>query len=187
MLKLLANLRKLQGLVRSRLIVGSLILVNGSQVAIAGDTVALTLSGRIEQQCSVAFAQPSLDLRDLTEHRSASTGFDLNCNSPFSLRLSSEQGGLKSAHNGATVGEFADMLGYAATLSLPLDNGAILRTEDCRSEDLLAGAACAQLLSGGQTALGKRAELDITWRESARPLIAGEYADVVRVTLGFTP
>ncbi|MBI1404075.1 MAG: hypothetical protein GC147_12805 [Porphyrobacter sp.] len=154
--------------------------------AAARESVAITIVGKIEPSCRLGLANNTLDVGSLDSGGSARIGFDLDCNTPFQMSVASRNGGLAAGYEGPVTGAFERSVAYRAELVMPLDDGSQIETQ-CDSEALAANAACGLVSSGLQTAIAQSGSLTVAWQASSQPRLAGDYSDVITVTVEFAP
>jgi len=102
------------------------------------------------------------------------------------MAVASRNGGLAAAHDGPVNGVFERNVAYLAELLVPLDDGTQIRAL-CDSIALFKTAPCSVVSSGRQTAISQQGNLSVEWEASKTPRLAGEYSDVITVTLEFAP
>ena len=151
------------------------------------DTDTITITGNIVEKCELPAAPAASSLGDLGAKTSHVITFDVNCNAPFEYALASANGALEHVVYGATPG-FAHRHEYEVAVSIPTDGDTI--SDSCDSSEILAtGATCAFTDSGSDVAIDQTATLTITWDDgpalpgAATPLIAGDYADTLTITV----
>ena len=170
-------------------VLGSNALVTAPACAAGSTSVQLTIQGTVPQSCTVDASTPAIDLGDLTRAGTKDADIELSCNAPFILQLASDKGNFGAVAPPAAAGNFATTLSYRAGLSVPYDDGTSGAISDCASADLLAGATCATLASGTHTAINQVAHLALSWSapDTAIPLLAGTYSDIIRISIEFAP
>ena len=90
-----------------------------SDVAAFTPELSVTLTGRIEDRCSIS-GGGTMALGELTPGEGATADFSLDCNVPFELGLSSPRGGLAHATMPQGQGPFAGTLPYSVRVEVPV-------------------------------------------------------------------
>lgn len=156
----------------------------------ASTELRIDLKGRVPARCELT--SPPIIRGQLPIHRAgeSETGFAIDCNTPFLLRVRSESGGMASIE--PTPG-ITTLMPYELAVALGTDSG---RRELgwCRS-DALAGAAadgCDFSASGAgrgwssedATAIKQTGTVRLRWREApaSSPLL-GSYRDTITIEL----
>ena len=141
------------------------------------DSVKVKLRGRVMPRCMLT----GLETAILASEGATRTGnvelkrqFEVNCNAPFSVSLSSVHGGFY--HSGGNV------FPYRASLVIATDSGRTV-TLDCAASNLVADAGDCVGSSGDDTAVGKEAVLTVNWLKP-EGASAGTYTDDLRLSLG---
>jgi hypothetical protein len=136
------------------------------------DHAVISLRGRILPRCTLSGAQTPMSIgAALSSEDTARTrrGFEVNCNAPFVVSMS-------SAHGGLRIGGSSDgILQYRANLQILTDSGQTL-TLDCDGGELGADGTGCRGESGDNTAIGKEAVLTVSW-QMPKGIAAGAYAD----------
>lgn len=155
----------------------------------ATDTVTVELTGTIDPACSLGGAAPA-SLGALDAAGAAAFSFAVDCNTGFTVEVSSANGGL--GYSGAPVqvagGNFATSVPYRLSLDVPTD-GAPLQIASCPSTLLKTGSAgsCRFADSGAAAAIGGAASVKLAWDASSTPLLGGEYSDTLTFTFAAKP
>lgn len=152
------------------------------------DRLVVELVGAIDTVCELPEFPESIDLGRLDQRDTHQVDFVVNCNAPFAYQVTSQNGALKHATHEAPKG-FADRLPYALRMYIPTDKGVI--DDTCRSPRLREGGRpCRLSNSGDGISINQSARMTFSWDSapatpggSNRPLIAGEYSDVLTITL----
>jgi len=151
----------------------------------ADDSVSITISGDVPQSCSLGFDQAAVDLGDVGTLDRWQTELAVSCNAPFNVSLRSERGGLENLASPASVGSFADHVDYKALLVMPFDDGSSAMIAGCGGAELAQGSPCTRISSNGRTAIDQKAQLRVDFTRPTKPVLAGEYGDVITVILAF--
>lgn len=156
----------------------------------AGSSGEVTLQGVVAEDCRIDNVPATVHLGDLGQSSSAAIAFDFSCNAPFRYSLTSLNGALVHVMQSSVSG-FASQLGYEVDVSLPTDTGAGI-TDNCASSEIAAGAVtCSFSDSGVDIALNKNGSLSLSWIApapgAATPLLAGDYADSLTLTIAVQP
>lgn len=141
--------------------------------------------GEITSNCSLSqlgrdvrivdLADPSTDLA-----RAAATSlpFEIACNTPVRVAMSSRNGGLKFQGAATSDGDFDPLVRYRARLDLPQHSGAL----DCASEAMGASqASCRDDIN--QPITSGHGAVDVRVTPGTGLLLAGAYSDQVTVTI----
>lgn len=150
------------------------------------DQVQIELRGNIAPRCDLTGAASSLDLGTLPEtgaQGQKQLQFELSCNAPFTYQLSSEHGVMRHESASADASGFTTEFPYRAVLTILTDSGSTLNL-DCASSQLGEPAGACAGASGEDTAIGKDAALTVSWGPLAGPLVAGQYADDLHISIG---
>jgi len=152
-----------------------------SQTAIAGEPVGIELTGTIEAHCNIKGLVSELDLGTLVKTGTKSLSFIINCNSPFSYRLTSLEGGLRLRGATNSIQGFTDLIPYRVITQIPTNSGLI--QNDCESTTLTEPeASCNFPNSGGDIAIEQQAVIELSWSTN-KDFRAGIYSDNLRLTL----
>jgi hypothetical protein len=126
--------------------------------------------------------------------------FGLSCNTPFTIRVQSRNGGLEAALGDEEAlammqGEgFATHVDYAISLDVPLtdlNGNNVIGTATCASATLLqtGSLACPMATSNGVAFSGTsdttQAKLTVKLDQPTKTLIAGAYTDYLTIDVGF--
>lgn len=148
----------------------------------------IDLRGEVSARCRMA-APPVISQQiDLTRPGDAEAKFGLDCNTPFSLRVRSGQGGFAAEE---AINGVARQVPYEISVNVDTDSGANALGW-CRAEDLLdqAAGACAYgtgtgWSSGEATAINRNGTMRMRWSapgEGDSPVL-GRYRDTIVVEL----
>jgi hypothetical protein len=163
--------------------------------ALAGDLaaeasrVSIELQGQIEPKCGLSGAAGQLDFGSLGTagaRQERALAFTVNCNTPFTYGMSSAFGEMRHQSTVAGAGGFVGRFPYQVLLTIPTDDGGTLR-KSCESAQLagVSGqAAGCEADSGETTSMGKTAALTVSWGPVGGPLLAGQFADDLRISVG---
>jgi hypothetical protein len=168
-----------------------IVAVNAALPALArADDLSITAQGTIGQTCSIT-ALTSFPAPALTAAGSVSATATVDCNTGFAIRATSARGAIRTTQT-PTSG-FANSVPYNLTLTVPLDNSAML-SATCSSTSLVAGqSACALspagsgLGSGGVSAINRTAQLQVAWTTPPLRLVAGSYSDTITLSIAAQP
>jgi hypothetical protein len=157
-----------------------------------GNTLTIDLTGRVRAHCGFKTPPPnSVTVQDLSSAGSLSEPFTLDCNTPFRLRVSSQNGtlALKSAAADAPAA-FGQSDPYQLEVKFSTDLGNV--DETCASTELhSSGGGCdffgdktGQGVSSGKgVALGSQGALNISWTAPTTTLVAGQYVDTLTIVV----
>lgn len=138
-----------------------------------GREAAITIRGNWPLECSVGFNEP-LARVDLVASSAREVGVRLNCNTPFRLRATAENGDLR--HIGQyRVGDTRSFLPYSVSWPAMVSNGGFKIAENF-STDGRQWAQGLEFLSG-TSVINQTGDIRITWG-NAQNLLAGEYREV---------
>jgi hypothetical protein len=123
----------------------------------------------------VDLADPATDLA-----RAATTSlpFEIACNTPVRVAMSSRHGGLKFDGAATSDGDFTPLVRYRARLDLPRHSGAL----ECASEAMGGGQASCRGDIAQPVASGNGA-VEVQVAPGTGLLLAGRYSDQVTVTI----
>lgn len=140
----------------------------------------LLLTGRVKDHCQLS-GGGTIALGELVGQKTVNAGFDLDCNVPFALAVTSTSGGL--AHTTKPLGEgpFAGTATYQLNLFIPTLSPSV--------STLHAAFASAQLRSGATVSSGEaiaagsgRIEVKMDDIHGAG-LLAGDYSESLTITI----
>jgi hypothetical protein len=141
------------------------------------DSVKINLRGRVMPRCMLTGLETPMS----ASAGAAGTGrveqrrrFEVNCNAPFRVSLSSVYGGLRHSKG--------NVFPYRASLVIATDSGRTV-TLDCAASRLVPDAGDCVGNSGDDTAVGKEAVLIVNWLKP-EGASAGTYTDDLRLSLG---
>lgn len=147
------------------------------------------VAGKISPRCTVTQTEQPASFGDVLDtraggNRSAELTLDLgfNCNSPFRVAMTSQNGGLITQTSGGA--HFRNRLVYSAIFAITGGR----ETAACGSADMVAGASrrdrCVFRFRDQHGAAGP-AKVKLAMTADTTPLLAGQYAD--RLVLKITP
>jgi spore coat protein U-like protein len=168
--------------------------------------VDIELRATVAERCGIArTGSDPAAMPDLDTAQSLRFAFQVDCNTPFAIAVSSANGALRMQQNGGPISTgpgdartpdgFAADKSYQVALSLDTDAGSI-SSQPCNSRDLTnSGGKCAfygtvpgtGLSSGGRTAMGRDGALTVSWKsgdENGVRHAAGTYQDTLTVVVG---
>ena len=172
----------------------------GAVTPSASDTLQIEIAATVVDRCGLsAGANPTSAQGNLEQAETLSFNFDLDCNTPFAVGVSSEHGGLRltTATGSALTDDtgFGVQKAYKVALSVNTDSGT-LDGGNCMSDQLTSSAGnCAfygttpgsGLSSGQKTAVGQAGTLTVSWNSdegAARRHAAGLYKDTLTIVVG---
>lgn len=163
------------------------------------DAITIDVTARVAERCGIVAGseQGSSSVPDLATAQTLTFGFTVDCNTPFRIGVSSQNGALRltGAPGARTDDGFSTEKEYRVGLHLETD-GAPLDPEVCGSRALadstgdcaFFGATAGSGLSSGQsTAIGRRGTLTARWQADAGGevrRVAGTYGDTLTVVIG---
>ena len=185
--------------VRSLAVFG-LVLASAPAAALAApDSLSIHVTATVAQRCGITAGEHSSAPLRIDQSQSFALGFDLDCNTPFRIGLSSRRGAMRliAAPEGATdLDGFGIEKSYAVALTVATDSLGNVDAGSCMSHDLLDrqgtcpffGHPRAQTgFSPGdhETAIQRHGQILISWTgddgTAARRLAAGDYQDILTV------
>lgn len=134
---------------------------------VQADSLSMNISGYIGDQCELNFG--SNDTMDFSDEISRTLPFDIYCNQPIVLTISSKYGGLKHEDN-----ELVNLTHY----SINLDVRSINIATELNSEDITTPV---QIDSFGAIPFSTIGELGVTLEHGL--LYAGYYKDVIEIDI----
>ena len=155
---------------------------------VRADVVMVTARGTIQSSCALS-AQTGFGSANLDADGSVNATALVDCNTPFKVSATSQNGAMKSATTPPSG--FANSLPYTLSVSVPLDSGSTVNAS-CGSATLVTGAtSCALspasptgLSSGSGVASSKVSNLTLQWTiPTVTRLVAGSYSDVVTIRI----
>ena len=153
----------------------------------------IDLHGRVAARCDMTTPPAQLSALDVGRNGQAQTGFAIDCNAPFVLRVRSENGALASEDLYPGV---AQATPYELSVDLDTDGGR-RALGWCDAADLTDGAAGACPFAAGNatrgwssnddTAIDRNGRIHLRWRgwrdDRAAPVTRGRYGDVITIEL----
>lgn len=139
------------------------------------DRVSVELRGRVMPRCNFSGDDAFLtagNAGSLAGIVSVRRVFQVDCNAPFTVSLSSTYGGLQH-------GEGA-VFPYRSSLKIVTDSGRTVSL-DCEASALKAGSGDCSASSSEDTAIGREAILTLNW-EAPEDAAAGTYTDDLRLS-----
>lgn len=163
-------------------------------------TVAVEVMARVPERCGIDAASHANRPLGMDQAQSFALGFNLDCNTPFRIGVSSRHGALRlaSAADDATMLDgFGIEKPYAVELSFGTDRLGNVVAGSCSSAALRDGQGqCAFFGQSGdrsgfspgdhETAIQRQGQLLISWAAiegSSRRLVAGDYQDILTVNV----
>jgi hypothetical protein len=163
-----------------------------------GSSLRIAVEASISQRCGIAALGPnSNDSGRIDEPTRIAFNFSLDCNTPFKIGVSAQNGALQLTGNAPAqlvTGGFASRKSYVAGLQFGTDQAGTVTAGECDSVSLMAASAACRfygaepgsgLFSGRDTtAIGREGQLTISWRgddaEAVR-LAAGTYQEILTI------
>lgn len=139
------------------------------------DRVSVKLRGRVMPRCNFSGSDAPLSAGNAVDRGGIvriRRVFQVDCNAPFTVSLSSAYGGL---HHGEGA-----VFPYQASLKIATDSGRAISL-DCEASALKPGAGDCAGSSGDDTAIGREAVLSVNWR-APEGVAAGTYTDDLRLS-----
>lgn len=159
----------------------------------AGSTLTIDLTGRVAARCGFKAAPPSsVSVPDLRSPGALNESFTLDCNTPFRLRVSSQNGVLALQSPPANA---PAALGQSQPYQVEVKFGTDLDPnidEICASTALQTKAGGCDffgdhsgqgLSSGNGVAIGSQGALNISWTAPTSTLVAGVYVDTLTIVV----
>ena len=146
----------------------------------AATSLDVIVKGKITASCRLS-GGGDIDFGELTGGQQVEADFGLACNVPFDISFQSQGGGLAHVNKPRGEGPFAGRLGYTLNVAIPTINPipAVL-SGTFASENLVAKKT---LSSGEGIAQGGGRIRILTNRPEGVGLLAGEYSEVLNITL----
>lgn len=160
----------------------------------AGSVLKLDLHAELAQRCGITRNGADPTSANLDQATVLRFGFLLDCNAPFRIGVSAQNGALAWIGGARADDGFAYSRDYAVSLDFETSGGAI-HADSCGAEELLTQGRCAffgrnpgeGLSSGGDIAAGQTGALVISWPADGggRPRrAAGVYQDTITIVVG---
>ena len=150
-------------------------------VGYAQQTVSIELVGEIDVECQLTAMPTNVELGQLNSTGSVTIPFILNCNTPFSYRVSAVEGGLKYSGPEQLAPGFSGSIPYDLEVNIPTDAGEI--SDSCSSGSLVgASPTCHFSTSGIGIAVNQHSSLNLSWLTDSA-LAAGNYREVLTFTV----
>lgn len=138
------------------------------------------VQGRITPSCRLS-GGGDINFGELTGGQQVEADFGLACNVPFDISFQSQRGGLAHVNKPRGEGPFSGRLGYTLSVAIPtISPQAATLGGTFASEDLVARKT---LSSGEGIARGGGRIQILTDRPEGDGLLAGEYSEVLNITL----
>jgi hypothetical protein len=143
-------------------------------------TLKVALSGEISARCEIS-GGGVVDFGELAGGKQSIAPLALDCNVPFQIGFESAHGGLVHQERPSGQGPYAGILGYTVAVAVPTRRPAesMLRAE-FDSRDLKSERS---INSGAGIAVGVGFIKLTTARPEGAGLLAGQYAETLRVTI----
>lgn len=171
--------------------------------AFAKDSISIDVTASIAQRCGVSDVPSgaAATTPDLDHAQNLSFGFNIDCNTPFAIGVSSQNGALvlqdgRDARSSETSDGFSREKEYSVALAVETD-GAPLNSDFCSSAELTGkgkGKSCefygreagTGMSSGRRTAIRRNGSVVVRWNASDRGArrAAGTYQDTLTVVVG---
>lgn len=145
--------------------------------------VTLDLVGWVEPKCEISRFGNGSNRLEFTVSGAGTIPFEVDCNVPMQIKLSSEHGGLVNQRFLQLAGagdRWAARWPYRASVTID----EIGFRESAASGDLLGGVVWS---TGRDIPFQTEGDLTIELQDSAAPLVAGTYEDVIRITVSPDP
>lgn len=176
----------------------ALLILFTPDLALAQDaSVEIEVSAVIPRRCGFArLAPPPLRSAtpDLETAQTLNFSLPLDCNTPFAVGVTAENGALTNTTSRPDGSGFAFAKTYGVRMVLDTDHGNV-RSARCLSSEIVAGGTCAfssdqpgqGLESGDGIATPGAVTLMIDWPDQStlnQRLAAGDYSDTITVVVG---
>jgi hypothetical protein len=189
-------------LVKTKFAFIALAMIFAPCTASAQQQVSIQVEGAVKPHCAFAQSESGLTVghSDIIfsinpenpnwAKQAAKIPLAISCNTPFSLAVSSSQGGLKNAtssHNGIG-GSFSSEIAYELALNMTTEDATAPLVLACQSQDLTDTDRLCAASSGTNAAIGRGAgigELAIKLSDSSGFPVRGHYQDTLVVALAF--
>lgn len=173
--------------------------------ALADDAIRIDVTAKIAEHCGISRDTSAADsiVPDLDKAQQLRFPFKIDCNTPFAIGVSSQNGALRLLGNGADAARgdngqlpdgFSGEKAYSVSLIVTTD-GSQMVSEACSSR-MLTGRngkcefygreAGSGLSSGRRTAIRREGAMLVSWTggEDAVRRAAGAYQDILTVVVG---
>ncbi len=165
------------------------------------DQLRIEITARIAERCGISPGEGGSNVSgNLENNETLTINFDIDCNTPFRIGVSSENGGLRlaTAQRGDTNTDaqgFSIMKRYQVGLQVQTDGG-LLDGGTCRSDELTSREGRCNfygdrpgrgLSSGRRTAIDRTGTLTVSWNAQdgeGRRRVAGNYQDTLTIVVG---
>ncbi|MFC5387846.1 hypothetical protein U0030_03775 [Brevundimonas bullata] len=146
----------------------------------AATSLDVIVKGKITASCRLS-GGGDINFGELTGGQQVEADFGLACNVPFDISFQSQSGGLAHVDKPRGEGQFSGRLGYTLNVAIPtISPQAATLGGTFASENLIAKKT---LSSGEGIAKGGGRIQILTGRPEGAGLLAGEYSEVLSVTL----
>lgn len=165
------------------------------------DPLRIEITARIAERCGISPGEGGTSAEgNLEASETLTLNFDIDCNTPFRIGVSSENGGLRLASanerdDNVDAQGFSILKRYRVGLEVETDNGT-LDGGTCRSDELTSREGDCEfygdrpgrgLSSGRRTAIDRTGTLTVSWNAGDgdnRRRAAGRYQDTLTVVVG---
>lgn len=157
------------------------------EISRSDDSLSISIQGEIVRECSIGDLASSIDFGDIRAAGQKAINFTVRCNTPFSYRATSENGGLQHSSGPSAPKGFLAVVPYRVAIYIPTDGTTI--NDACDSTAIKVGSVtCAFTDSGRGASLNYDglSNLTLTWSPAATPL-AGRYSDSLTLTVTAIP
>ncbi len=146
------------------------------------DRLSIDVGGRIPERCSIESAA-GIDFGDLNRpnlHAQRHLGF--YCNVPFSVQMTSRNGGLVNSVYPTGQGPYAGRLRYTLGVDVPVRKPrSRIISKEFSSADMVGGVSFSS--EGGIAIEGLDLRFAMSRPASEAGLLAGEYSEVIEITV----
>lgn len=150
--------------------------------ALAGESAAISLKGRVLPACTIQNAHPAIEFGEISAAGSATASLLVSCNAPFRFAFTSLNGGLAQTAGVKVKPPFLSLLPYSLTYRLPTNAGYLIDT--CPSSNMsAASAACSGRSPVDTLGAGQVATIGFSWDPHGLVPAAGAYRDILLFTV----
>ena len=140
--------------------------------------VQVELEGEIPVACGITSSSGTFDFRAALTGAPQSMAMGVDCNVPYTLIATSQNGALTS--DAAAAPGITNKVAYDLRVAVPTTGGGQVNLA-CASEQLATNGSCATATSGNEISVGQSAALTMTLNTDSKVLAAGDYGDVIVV------
>jgi spore coat protein U-like protein len=161
--------------------VATLGLAGAANAAVTPDqeTLVYNLNGEVQSQCTLSPDGPVNFTMNMTDYGNQGiAGIVFGCNSPYQLKIRSENGGMKHQQSSLRLEYDVKFIGFAANVGLVANT---LQSQNITADTVFVSNTAWENIVTNMGAAAGTLELDVP--PLAERAVAGNYSDTLTVTL----